>query len=87
MKDNHPDWVQAAKAHGWADIARSGLDALAPLGPLGAQLVWISQPVLGLFLRRDWLAELAEALETPEGLDALRAQLEDDPATRPPARR
>jgi hypothetical protein len=86
MNDNkQPGWLEAAKAHGWSDIARAGLDALAPLGPLGAQLVWVSQPVLGLFVRRDRLASLAEALETPEGLAALRRRLDDeaDPTPRP----
>ena len=75
-------WIQAAKARGWDDFARLGLDALAPLGPLGAQLVWISQPFLSLFVRREGLASLAEALETPEGLEALRRQLdENEPLT------
>jgi len=71
-------WVQAAKARGWGDFARLGLDAFAPLGPLGAQLVWISQPFLSLFVRREGLAGLAEALETPEGLEALREQLDEN---------
>ena len=79
--ENYPHWVRLAKTHGWADLARTGLDAFAPLGALGAQFLWVSQPVLGLFVRRDRLARLAEMLETPEGLAALRGQLEDDPVT------
>lgn len=77
MKEHNLNaWVQAAKARGWGDFARLGVDALAPLGPLGAQLVWVSQPFLSLFVGKDGLATLAEALETPEGLNALRGQLE-----------
>lgn len=77
-KHNPNDWVEAVIAAGWGDIARTGLDALAPLGPLGAQLVWISQPLLGLFVQRDLLSGLAEALESPDGLADIRARLDAD---------
>jgi hypothetical protein len=72
------DWIRAAKAHGWGDLLGVALDALAPLGPLGAQLVWTAQPALGLFVRRDTLVSLARSLEAPGGIEALRRVLEDD---------
>ncbi|MFO7323221.1 MAG: hypothetical protein DIU68_015945 [Chloroflexota bacterium] len=75
-QDNNPAWLDAARARGWGDILRTVLDALEPLGPFGAQLVWASQPVLGLFFGRETVAGLATALETPGELDALRAALE-----------
>lgn len=78
MADEQRDWVDIARAQGWADIARTGLDAFAPLGPLGAQFVWITQPVLGLFWGHDRLSQLAKTLETPEALAALRARLDGD---------
>lgn len=52
------------------------LDALAPLGPLGAQILWIFQPVGGLFGSRGSIGRLAEALEEPGGIDRLREQLD-----------
>ncbi len=51
------------------------LDAAEPLGPLGAQLLWIAQPTLGLFAPRDAVASLARLLEAPGGLVWLREQL------------
>ncbi len=56
------------------------LDALAPLGPLGAQLLYVAQPLLGIMgghLWRDAAAGIAQALEKPGGVDALRAQLDE----------
>jgi hypothetical protein len=51
------------------------LDAAEPLGPLGAQVLWVAQPTFGLFGRRDDIASLARLLETPEGWAWLRDQL------------
>ncbi len=73
------DWITRAKAHGWGDLLSVSLDAFAPLAPLGAQLLWTAQPALSLFVRRDTLTALAQALEEPETLDALRRQLDEAP--------
>lgn len=81
MEDKRRDWIEVAKAHGWADLARAGLDAFAPLGPLGAQFVWVTQPALGLLWGQDRLTALAETLESPDRLAALRARLDDDHST------
>jgi hypothetical protein len=78
-----PAWIQQAKAHGWAGALRVALDGLAPLGILGAQAVLIFQPSLSVFVPRQALTELAEALETPQGIAALRAALADDAAPDP----
>ena len=71
-------WVRVAKERGWGDFARLGLDALAPLAPLGAQFVWISQPFLSLFVRREGLTSLAESLETQDGLETLRGLFDEN---------
>jgi hypothetical protein len=73
----YDEWVQQAKARGLGHFLSTALDVLEPLGPLGAQAVWISQPALGLFVPRDMLGALAEALEQPGGIQRLREQLED----------
>jgi hypothetical protein len=69
-------WIQAAKARGLGHVLSVALDVLEPLGPLGAQVVWASQPVLGLWIKRETLGDVARALETPGGVEALRQQLE-----------
>ncbi len=51
------------------------LDAGAPLAPLGAHLLWIAQPTLGLFVPRDDVAALARVLEQPGGLEQVRHHL------------
>ncbi|MBN1202922.1 MAG: hypothetical protein JXJ20_13820 [Anaerolineae bacterium] len=51
------------------------LAAVEPLGPLGAQMLWIAQPTLGLFVPREDVAALARLLEAPEGMAWVREQL------------
>lgn len=77
-KEKNDAWVQWAKAHGWGPLLSAVLDAFEPLGPLGAQLLWTAQPALRLFGADASVTALAQALEAPEGIDALRAQLEQD---------
>lgn len=78
MKDDLR-WVQEIKARGWADALRTALDALEPLGVLGAQMLWIAQPAAGLIGGRQIVAGLAAALEDPDGITELRALLDDSP--------
>lgn len=71
------NWIEQAKVRGLAQPLRIMLDVLEPLGPLGAQLLWVAQPVAGLVGGREMLGELAEALEKPGGVDHLRHLLDD----------
>ena len=73
-----PEWIQHVKARGLGDALSTALDVLEPLGPLGAQALWVAQPVLGLVIAHDVLDDLAEALEAPGGVERLRQLLEDD---------
>jgi hypothetical protein len=73
-----PDWIQQVKARGLGDALSTALDVLEPLGPLGAQALWVAQPVLGLFVTHQALDHLAEALEQPGGIEQLRQMLEDE---------
>jgi hypothetical protein len=77
METQPSDWIQHAKARGWDDALSVALDALEPLGVVGAQVLWVLQPALGLFIARKALSALAEALEEPGGIDRLRKQLDD----------
>jgi hypothetical protein len=51
------------------------LEAAGPLSPLGAQLLWIAQPTLGLFAPREDIVLLARLLDDPDGMTWLREQL------------
>ncbi|MEZ4671254.1 MAG: hypothetical protein R3E39_25395 [Anaerolineae bacterium] len=67
-----PEWAQQLQARGLGHAVSVALDVLEPLGPLGAQLLWVAQPVLGVFMQRDTLTSVAESLEASDKLDALR---------------
>jgi len=58
----------AARLHSWGlnNWAASFLEAAGPLTTIGAQLIYISQPVLGTFIPQRDLEALAEMLEEPE---------------------
>ena len=51
------------------------LEAAEPLGPLGAQVLWVAQPTLGLWVPREEITALAQRLERPGGVAWLREQL------------
>lgn len=71
------EWIERAKGRGLGAALRLALDVLEPLGALGAQALWVAQPVLGLWLPRQAVNELAEALESPGGIERLRALLDE----------
>lgn len=71
-------WVTAVKMRGLTQALRVTLDALEPLGPLGAQLLYVMQPVLGLFGAQAAVDDIAQALEEPGGIDTVRGWLEDE---------
>ena len=54
------------------------LDAAEPFGPLGAQVLWVAQPALGLVVPRDDVDGLAQLLDNPAGVAWLRAALLDE---------
>lgn len=73
------EWIEKIRARGWGDALSTALDILEPLGPLGAQLLWVAQPAAHWI--GGWgatLSELALALEDPDGIERLREMLEQD---------
>lgn len=78
MTDDVPAWVTAVRVRGLTEHASVMLTIIEPLGPLSAEVLRIAQPAARLWDRR-WsavLGALAQALETPGGVDALRRQLD-----------
>ena len=72
------NWVEAVRLRGWTGAARMLLDVLEPVGPLGAQVLWVFQPLSGVFGWQRAVAEIARALEQPGGVETLRRQLEPE---------
>jgi hypothetical protein len=73
------EWIEKIRARGWGDALSTALDILEPLGPLGAQLLWVAQPAahwIGGW--GDSLGELAQILEDRDGIERLRDMLERD---------
>ncbi|NDJ59513.1 MAG: hypothetical protein GYB67_00220 [Chloroflexi bacterium] len=69
-------WIDGLRARGWGAALSTALDVVEPLGPLSAQMLWIAAPALSLFAPRAALDDLAHTLETPGGIEALRAYLD-----------
>lgn len=65
------------RARDLAGPAAAMLDACAPFAALGAQALYIAQPLAGLLNDAWWasLGGLAAVLETPGGVRALQAAL------------
>ena len=68
-------WSVRLRATGLDDLASAFLGAAEPFGPLGAQLLWIAQPALGLLLPGDEIGDLACLLDDPAGMAWLRSEL------------
>ncbi len=57
-------------------FARLLLDIAAPFGVIGAQVLWIMQPVATLFGKGQAMGDFATWLEDPNSLRDLRAHLD-----------
>lgn len=69
------DWIEQVKVRGMSGAFNTALDALEPLGPLAAQMLYVMQPALGVFGFRTAISELAAALDEPGGIEQLRQRL------------
>lgn len=77
MPETRYAWIDQLKSRRLGGALSLALDALEPLGPLGAQILWVLQPALGIFGFSEAVRDLAQALEEPQGIAALRAQLDE----------
>ncbi len=71
-----PEWVTQMQARGLGDVLGLALDVLEPLGVLGAQLIWVAEPVLGVWFNRDTVRSIAQTLETPGEVEHIKHFLE-----------
>lgn len=64
---------------GLRQLAGLVLDVMEPLSPFAAQVLWVAQPTLGIFMDRERVGNWASLLEDAQGYDQLRdALLEDE---------
>lgn len=68
-------WSARLRARRLDGVAGTLLDAAEPLGPFGAQILWIAQPALAWIAPRHEVATLARVLEAPGGVAWLRDRL------------
>lgn len=71
-------WAGLLRGWGVHQVAAALLEASGPLKVVGAQLVYLSQPVLGGFLDDGSLTTLAEMLEKPDQTKTFIAFLRKD---------
>jgi hypothetical protein len=63
-------WIKRLKQWGMQEFAASILEAAGPINLVGAQLVYVSQPLLDGIFPVDHLRALAGLLEEPEQTEA-----------------
>jgi hypothetical protein len=68
-------WGERLRTSRLDSIVGALLDVVEPLGPIGAQLLWVAQPTLGLLIPRKEIDMLARWLDEPGGVARLRAHL------------
>jgi hypothetical protein len=60
---------------GLTNFAVLCLDVLEPVSPFAAQVLWVMQPTLGIFINRQQVGDWAQLMEDPERVAELREQL------------
>lgn len=60
------DWIQTIHSRGFASITASLLEAVTPLAIIGAQMIYISEPVLSPLFSPLKIHALANLLENQE---------------------
>ena len=78
-------WATTLNRWGLKSLAATFLEALGPLSLLGAQVVYVGQPVLNTFLSNNQLAAFANLLEDPQATQSFVSILrEEDPSMKYP---
>lgn len=71
--------IERLKRAGLGDALLTALDVIEPISAIGAQVLYITQPMTRLLGdQRSETTALAQLLETPEGIRTLRQMLETD---------
>jgi len=70
--------VTSLKQRGLHTVALTLLEAGQPLAFIGSQLLWLAQPTLALFWPSSQVGQLAQLMEDPTAVSALRQHLAAD---------
>ena len=65
IQENREKWIESLYKLRLQDLTATFLEALGPMNLLGAQLVYLSQPVLSAFIAKDQTQDFAKILEDP----------------------
>ncbi len=68
-------WREQLHKLGLLDFAGLLLDVVEPLSPIGAQVLWVAQPTLGLLVESEKISAWAHLLEDPHTIARLRDSL------------
>jgi len=71
-------WAEYLQRWGMREFAAWFLEAIGPLNLLGAQLVYIGQPLLELFIPDGNMEAIAKILEEPKEAEAFVAYLREE---------
>ena len=74
-------WARALHHWGLNGFAAWVLETTAPLHVIGAQFVYVGQPLMGVFWPQDQTQALAEVLEQPDQVREFVRVLQEVPAT------
>ncbi len=69
IQENREKWIESLYKLRLQNLAATFLEALGPLNLLGAQLVYLSQPILSTFISKDQSQDFAKILEDPSETD------------------
>jgi hypothetical protein len=65
IQENREKWIDSLYKLRLQNLTATILEALGPLNLLGAQLVYLGQPVLSPFISNDQSQDIAKILEDP----------------------
>ncbi len=77
IQKNREKWIQALYKLRLQNFAAAFLEALGPVNLLGAQLVYLSQPILSPFVSQDKSQDFARILEDPSETEIFIKALRD----------
>jgi hypothetical protein len=77
-RSSWPRWADFLRQHGLRDLAVWALDALAPVGAVGAQLIHFGSPLIRPAFSAGQVESLTELLEDPSEVRAFAAFLREE---------
>ena len=81
-QENREKWIQVLYKLRLQTLAAAFLEALGPVNLLGAQLLYLSQPILSPFISQEMAQDFARILEDPsETEEFIKALRDNQPIT------